>query len=274
MKRKETGFFARLRTHMPDRFQKTIFWITVLLFISNVVSAILADEQQDVSRFIFSAFSCFGMLVVIALPALATRFFRVKIPRVIQLIYVVFAFCGIVLGYVINFFDRFKYWDAILHFISGVLLASLGFILINTLNKADSVSLRISPVYVAVSVVCFAVTGGVLWEIVEYCFDDLFGTNMQTYLDSTTGSLVDENAVYLVGHEALKDTMWDLMLDAAGAIIVAVYGFIELKHEKKGMTTAAFEFENDPEKEPAESEKAPSEAGEIASVEEEDRSEV
>ena len=57
MKRKETGFFARLRTHMPDRFQKTIFWITVLLFISNVVSAILADEQQDVSRFIFSAFS-------------------------------------------------------------------------------------------------------------------------------------------------------------------------------------------------------------------------
>lgn len=155
-----------------------------------------------------------------------------------------------------------------------MLLASLGFILINTLNKADSVSLRISPVYVAVSVVCFAVTGGVLWEIVEYCFDDLFGTNMQTYLDSTTGSLVDENAVYLVGHEALKDTMWDLMLDAAGAIIVAVYGFIELKHEKKGMTTAAFEFENDPEKEPAESEKAPSEAGEIASVEEEDRSEV
>ena len=97
---------------------------------------------------------------------------------------------------------------------------------------------------------------------------------MQTYLDSTTGSLVDENAVYLVGHEALKDTMWDLMLDAAGAIIVAVYGFIELKQEKKGMTTAAFEFENDPEKEPAESEKAPSEAGEIASVEEEDRSEV
>ena len=160
----------------------------------------------------------------------------------IQLVYVVFAFCGIVLGDVINFFDRFKYWDAILHFISGVLLASLGFILINTLNKADSVSLRISPIYVAVSVFCFAVTGGVIWEIVEYCFDDLFGTNMQTYLDSTTGSLVDENAVYLVGHEALKDTMWDLMLDAAGGLIVAVYGFIELKHEKK-MTTAAFEFE-------------------------------
>lgn len=152
MKRKETGFFARLRAYTPDRFQQTIFWITLALFVSNVLSAVFADEQQDASRFIFSAFSCFGMLVVIALPVLATRFFRVKIPRMIQLVYVVFAFCGIVLGDVINFFDRFKYWDAILHFISGVLLASLGFILINTLNKADSVSLRISPIYVAVSV--------------------------------------------------------------------------------------------------------------------------
>lgn len=145
-----------------------------------------------------------------------------------------------------------------------MLLASLGFILINTLNKADSVSLRISPIYVAVSVFCFAVTGGVIWEIVEYCFDDLFGTNMQTYLDSTTGSLVDKNAVYLVGHEALKDTMWDLMLDAAGGLIVAVYGFFELKHEKKGMTTAAFEFEEEPEKAPPEAEKAEAAAEEHA----------
>lgn len=264
MKRKETGFFARLRAYTPDRFQQTIFWITLALFVSNVLSAVFADEQQDASRFIFSAFSCFGMLVVIALPVLATRFFRVKIPRMIQLVYVVFAFCGIVLGDVINFFDRFKYWDAILHFISGVLLASLGFILINTLNKADSVSLRSSPIYVAVSVFCFAVTGGVIWEIVEYCFDDLFGTNMQTYLDSTTGSLVDENAVYLVGHEALKDTMWDLMLDAAGGLIVAVYGFIELKHEKKGMTTAAFEFEEEPEKALPEAEEAEAAAEEHA----------
>lgn len=264
MKRKETGFFARLRAYTPDRFQQTIFWITLALFVSNVLSAVFADEQQDASRFIFSAFSCFGMLVVIALPVLATRFFRVKIPRMIQLVYVVFAFCGIVLGDVINFFDRFKYWDAILHFISGVLLASLGFILINTLNKADSVSLRISPIYVAISVFCFAVTGGVIWEIVEYCFDDLFGTNMQTYLDSTTGSLVDKNAVYLVGHEALKDTMWDLMLDAAGGLIVAVYGFFELKHEKKGMTTAAFEFEEEPEKAPPEAEKAEAAAEEHA----------
>ena len=75
---------------------------------------------------------------------------------------------------------------------------------------------------------------------------------------------MDENAVYLVGHEALKDTMWDLMLDAAGGLIVAVYGFFELKHEKNGMTTAAFEFEEEPEKAPSEAEEAEAAAEEHA----------
>lgn len=45
MKRKETGFFARLRAYTPDRFQQTIFWITLALFVSNVLSAVFADEQ-------------------------------------------------------------------------------------------------------------------------------------------------------------------------------------------------------------------------------------
>ena len=54
------------------------------------------------------------------------------------------------------------------------------------------------------------------------------------------------------------------MLDAAGGLIVAVYGFIELKHEKKGMTTAAFEFEEEPEKALPEAEEAEAAAEEHA----------
>ena len=96
---------------------------------------------------------------------------------------------------------------SLLHFFSGVLLASLGFVLINTLNKADSVSLQLSPVFVAVSVFCFALAVGAIWEILEYTFEDLFGTSTQTYLESTGGSVGGADAVPLVGHEALKDTM-------------------------------------------------------------------
>ena len=147
------------------------------------------------------------------------------------------------MGDVVNFFDKFKYWDSLLHFFSGVLLACLGFVLINTLNKADSVSLQLSPIFVAVSVLCFAIAIGAIWEILEYTCDDIFGTSTQTYLESTSGSVGGDDAVPLVGHEALKDTMWDLILDTAGAVIVAISGFLQLKHEKKGIVTAAFEIE-------------------------------
>ena len=175
------------------------------------------------------------MLVILVLPVFVKKFFKVKIPRTFQVVYVTFAFCGIVLGDVANFFDKFKHWDSLLHFFSGILLACLGFVLINTLNKADSVSLQLSPLFVAVSVLCFAIAIGAIWEILEYTCDDLFGTSTQTYLESTTGSIGGKDAVPLVGHEALKDTMWD--------VIVAIFGFLQLKQEKKGLVTASFEIE-------------------------------
>lgn len=232
-----------LKEHMPDRFTRIIFLITLLLFVSSLIFAAISEEPAQISRMVFNAVSCFFMLLLLILPVFVRKFFKVKIPRSFQVIYVAFAFCGIVLGDVINFFDRFKYWDSLLHFFSGVLLASLGFVLINTLNKADSVSLQLSPVFVAVSVFCFALAVGAIWEILEYTCDDLFGTSTQTYLESTGGSVGGADAVPLVGHEALKDTMWDLILDAAGAVIVAISGFFQLRHEKKGIVTAAFERE-------------------------------
>ena len=51
-----------------------------------------------------------------------------------------------------------------------------------------------------------------------------------------------------VGHEALKDTMWDLMLDAAGAIIVAVYGFTARNERCAGRPPLLLNWKNGPEK--------------------------
>ncbi len=243
MKKKSEKKPNLLREHLPDKFTRVIFCITLILFVTSIIFAFIARDSAKTSLLIFNAVSCFFMLVILVLPVFVKKFFKVKIPKSFQIIYVTFAFCGIVLGDVVNFFDKFKYWDSLLHFFSGVLLACLGFVLINTLNKADSVSLQLSPIFVAVSVLCFAIAIGAIWEILEYTCDDIFGTSTQTYLESTSGSVGGDDAVPLLGHEALKDTMWDLILDTAGAVIVAIFGFLQLKHEKKGIVTAAFEIE-------------------------------
>ena len=83
----------------------------------------------------------------------------------------------------------------------------------------------LSPFFVAIFAVCFAVTIGVLCEVVEYFADEITGSNMQRYMNSATKE-------QFIGRAALKDTMKDLMLDTIGATIFAIIGYFALKHEK------------------------------------------
>ena len=72
---------------------------------------------------------------------------------------------------------------------------------------------------------CFALAAGAIWEIYEYTLDGLMGLNMQHY------HLVDGTP--LMGRAALYDTMKDLIVDALGALVVSVIGYIALKRQHR-----------------------------------------
>ena len=128
------------------------------------------------------------------------------------------------MGEIFGFYVTVKGWDSILHTFTGATLAIVSFSMINLLNENVN-GLKLSPLFVAIFAVCFAVTIGVLWEVVEYFADQLTGSNMQRYMNSATGE-------QFIGRNALKDTMKDLMLDTVGATIFATIGYFALKHEK------------------------------------------
>ena len=115
------------------------------------------------------------------------------------------------------------------HGISGILIGILGYAIINLFNTLEGNKIRYTPIFVAVWVVCFALSIGAMWEIVEFITDGLFGLNSQQFLE---GSGTFDNAAPLMGHEALRDTMEDLMLDFAGSFIVAVVGYFDLKKQR------------------------------------------
>ncbi|MEG2525415.1 MAG: hypothetical protein RSB03_07490, partial [Oscillospiraceae bacterium] len=71
--------------------------------------------------------------------------------------------------------------------------------------------------------------------------DEFLGTNAQTYMLTTTGSFIGATDVPLVGHEALRDTMVDFMLDGLGGLIVGTIGYFDLKHGKKSFSSEALE---------------------------------
>ena len=105
------------------------------------------------------------------------------------------------------------------------MIGALGFSIVTLLNKTEKVPMELSPLFVALFSFCFAVTLGVVWEFYEYTFDGLLGLNMQKF--------ALENGTLLIGRAALADTMMDLVVDAVGAFIMSVIGYISLKYNKE-----------------------------------------
>ena len=153
--------------------------------------------------------------LVIALtlvPALLWRRYRVIVPPEFQLVTVLFIFLSLFVGSALDFYYRFWWWDTVLHTASGFLLGIVGFVVLFLLNQTNRLPEGINPVFLCLFGVTFAVTLGVLWEIVEFAVDQIWPhLNMQT---TETG---------------VRDTMVDLIVDTVGAMVVGLMGLAYLK---------------------------------------------
>src|SRR3546814_9429666 len=68
-----------------------------------------------------------------------------------------------------------------------------------------------SPSVLAVFAFCFSQAIGALWEIFEFTMDQVFGLTMQKPM--------------LGDPSGLTDTMWDLIVNAIGALAISVAGW-------------------------------------------------
>lgn len=135
----------------------------------------------------------------------------VTMPAEIHVLAVIFIFSALFLGEVRDYYDLIWWWDIALHTSSGFLLGIVGFLLVYVLNENKRVDLQLRPRFVALFAYLFAVTVGVIWEIFEFAMDNFFGTDMQK-------SLLGDNS-------GLTDTMWDLIVDNVGALVISGLGW-------------------------------------------------
>lgn len=149
------------------------------------------------------------ILCITFLPVLLGNRFQVKIPHEFETLAVVFVYLSLFLGEVQGFYVRYWWWDMVLHAGSGFLLGILGFLLVYVLNKKEDVEMDLHPKFIAFFAFMFAMGMGALWEIFEFTIDQMLGTNMQK--------------------SGLVDTMWDLIVNTIGALIISVSGWGYLK---------------------------------------------
>jgi hypothetical protein len=104
-----------------------------------------------------------------------------------------------VAGHISGYYEMFSpVYDKIAHFISAITIAILGFVLVFLLEQFSEQ--RCTRFMIVYFIVMFTMGLGAIWEIYEFTLDTLFGMRLQ---------------------HGLEDTMWDLIFDLAGALIIA-----------------------------------------------------
>ena len=92
---------------------------------------------------------CLG-LVVMTLPTVFSRKLRLMVPGVMCILYYVFLYAAIILGEILSFYHLLHgIWDSVLHAFSAAMLATLGFILVDWMNKESHIKLSMNPAFVA-----------------------------------------------------------------------------------------------------------------------------
>ena len=211
-----------------------LYWITFASFLLPVVflicriifnrpDQIYEEGYRSRADYVLMLVQCLLGLLVLHIPGILTRHFKLSIPNLLYILYFVFLYCAIFLGEVRNFYYVVPYWDVILHAFSSVMTGLFGFMVVTALNQAKVAPIHMSPFFVALFSFAFAAMVGTLWEIYEFTFDGMLGMNMQKFLL--------EDASALIGREALRDTMEDLIVDCLGALAASLTGYFSLKHQ-------------------------------------------
>ncbi|MBP6813550.1 MAG: hypothetical protein KA169_01590 [Burkholderiaceae bacterium] len=160
-----------------------------------------------------------AIMAVTGAPMLLGPRLPVRIPAEYELLAILFVFASLFLGEFHSYYERFWWWDIVLHSMSGLLLGIVGFLLVYVLNQNRHVDLHMRPGFVALFAFTFAVSVGVLWEILEFAADQLFGLQMQKPM--------------LGDPSGLTDTMWDLIVDALGAALISAFGWWHMKRDRR-----------------------------------------
>lgn len=176
--------------------------VLILLALYSVFKHEYKTIKSIASIFVFSF-----------LPALAKTLFRIKIDTFSILIYFVILFMAMYLGSALKFYDKYKWWDRIIHFLSGAGFVGFG-IAIAGLNPG------ISKWGVTLFGATFSITLHVIWEVLEYISDCLTHGDAQRWQKiHVTNNHVSEKAIQPAG---LVDTMNDFICCIVGTVLAII----------------------------------------------------
>lgn len=212
----------------PNLFDKKIERITKIHYIITLfirITLILAFIGAVYNQRWTVLFAIILTFILTFLPRLFEKRYKIYLPVEFEIIIIVFLYATLFLGEVHGYYDKFWWWDALLHTGSAIAFGFIGFVILYILDKSGRIKTK--PIWIAIFSFCFAVAIGAVWEIFEFSMDQIFGFAMQK--------------------SGLIDTMWDLIVDSIGALIASVLGYFYIQKREIflfGKVLKKFESEN------------------------------
>ncbi|WP_143406895.1 hypothetical protein [Methanonatronarchaeum thermophilum] len=146
-------------------------------------------------------FSALIALAITQLPTIITKNLDMYLPPLLNFL-IVLALSLHVVGGFLGFYDNVWWWDNLTHTFSSFLITVLGLVVLFSVDLyADSIKIPGRYTWMFLFMVIMAT--GVVWEILEFIGDELFGTTMQY---------------------GLRDTVADMFWNMVGASIAALLG--------------------------------------------------
>lgn len=189
----------------------------VIIFLRLTILIVIIGSMINF-RFML-LFSSSLILISTFLPDIIERKTPIRLPLEFELIIIVFLYASLFLGEIHAYYTKYWWWDVLLHTSSGVALGFVGFLILYVLYCKDKVNAR--PMWIAFFAFCFGIAAGAVWEIFEFSMDQLFGTTMQK--------------------NGLVDTMWDLIVDALGALLTSFIGYFYIRSKRPGLFSRLLE---------------------------------
>lgn len=244
--------FSKVMRNRYKEEKKSAIIIYFVLRILVIICAILSIVNGNYKH----TFICILALVLFTLPTIAQKTLKFELPNTFEAIVYFFIFAAEILGDVNRFYVTVPHFDTILHTMNGFLCAAFGFALLDIIDRRSR-KIDVTPLFIAIVAFSFSMTIGVLWEFFEYGGDQIFVADMQkdTIVSSfSTSKLDDSKRVYVTDivetqiktksgqtyvikdgylDIGINDTMKDLLVNMAGAIVFCIFGVIYLKNERE-----------------------------------------
>lgn len=185
----------------------------VFIFVTEIVRlsffGLLAYEAYH--RDWTGVFVVVQAIVISFLPYLLKRYFDIYTPFMLRVGIVLFMCSTLILGEIADFYNMFWWWDLILHGVASMGITLIIFIFL--LIFFTHIDLRSAALFTTLLAIGTSLSVAVFWEIYEFLIDLFFETNTPMQPSNL-------------------DTMTDLVISVAGAVLVGVFGYRYIKWRK------------------------------------------